>query len=140
MNNLTVTNWKRILLGLASIGLADSAYLLYDYFTQSAACGIGGCNIVTTSAYNNIYGVPVSLLGFLWFAALILLAFPLESRAHPYLLPGLWFLGIIGAGYLIYVELVRLHAICVYCTLAHALGIALGLPIFELARLRRTQA
>ena len=55
-----------------SSGLLVSAYLTFEHFTANAtlACSIGGvvdCAKVTTSAWSTFMGVPVALLGLVFF-------------------------------------------------------------------------
>ena len=57
---------------LSVAGLLVSAYLSYEHFTDNAtlACTIGGvvdCAKVTTSAWRTFMGVPVALLGLVFF-------------------------------------------------------------------------
>jgi uncharacterized membrane protein len=61
--------------------LADSIYLTIEHFQDAPVpCGItGGCEVVLTSAYATIAGVPLSLLGavayFVAFSSAILAAY-----------------------------------------------------------------
>lgn len=64
---------------VALIGLADSIYLTIEHFQgASVPCGItGGCEVVLTSQYATIAGVPLSMLG----AAAYFVAFSLAILA-----------------------------------------------------------
>jgi uncharacterized membrane protein/thiol-disulfide isomerase/thioredoxin len=66
-------NWTIPILGLAGLGVA--AYLAYVEFNYvDALCGpVGQCNIVQSSAYAHIWGVPVALLGLITYLAILLL-------------------------------------------------------------------
>jgi uncharacterized membrane protein len=125
-----------VLLVLAAIGLADSAYLTIDSFSKvSPWCptvGILDCGKVTQSPYSHPFGIPVALLGLLWFAVMFGLGAWRPSFSGYLLLP-LWLVGIIMVGYLVYVELGILHAICIYCTLAHVCTALLGIPVLKMA-------
>jgi len=45
----------------------------------------------------------------------------------------LWLASMMIVGYLISAELFTLHAICIYCTLAHACSILMGIPVVKLS-------
>jgi len=127
--------WPVALLVLAAIGLADSAYLTIDSFSKVAlwcpTVGILDCGKVTQSPYSHPFGIPVALLGLLWFATMFGLGAWRPSFSVYLLLP-LWLVGIIMVGYLVYVELGILHAICIYCTLAHVCTALMGIPVLKM--------
>ena len=77
--------WSSLALSVA--GLAVSAYLTYEHFTDNStlACSIGGvvdCAKVTTSAWSTFLGVPVALLGLLFFVVMIGLCLPRVWRSR----------------------------------------------------------
>ncbi len=118
-------------------GLSVSLYLVLEAFFSSIPlyCPAGGlfnCVAVTSSSYSRIFGIPVALMGFLWFALILAIAAARPASYGLILLP-LWGIGMVFVGYLVYVELLILHAVCVYCTVAHVLGVLLGIPIMKLA-------
>jgi uncharacterized membrane protein len=119
--------WTALLLGLA--GLLVSGYLTYEHYSGSTtlACpetGRVNCAKVTSSRYSEIAGVPVALLGTLYFAALL-----------PLLLPSAWAssapawlrhartatagLGVVMVLYLVWAEFYGVGAICLWCTAVH---------------------
>jgi uncharacterized membrane protein len=116
------------------LGLADAAYLTYAHYTSASnlACSTKGfidCAAVTTSRYSHIFGVPVAVLGLIYFVFMTPLMLPVAWRS-----PNRWLrlvrLGssIVGVGmvlWLVYVELIRLDNICEYCTGVHVLTLAL---------------
>jgi len=75
------------------------------------------------------FGVPVAPLGLLYFTAVTLVCLPAAWRSpRPFL--GALRLGSVTAGvllvlYLIWAELFRINAICLWCTAGHILTIAL---------------
>lgn len=112
------------------MGLALSGYLTwYDLVTPKGACPLSsyfGCSTVLTSAYSRIGGVPVALLGFLWFLVAARLGLLATNAAKwiKYLL--MWsLLGLVGVVALLYIEIFVIRAICPLCTSAHALGLAI---------------
>lgn len=121
-------------LGLAASGLAVSIYLTIEHFTRSTtlacpATGIVNCQKVTESAQSSFLGVPVALLGALYFAGLLALTLPAAWRS-PNAAIGRLRLGLAGVGvafvlYLVYAELFILDAICLWCTVIHIVAVAL---------------
>jgi uncharacterized membrane protein len=123
-----------ITLALVVAGLAVAGYLTVEHYTASTtlACpehGVVNCQKVTTSAQSFILGVPVALLGLLYFAAMLPLCLPASWRAT-HRLPhrtrtGLAVIGVAMVIYLVYTELFTLNAICLWCTAVHAITLAL---------------
>jgi uncharacterized membrane protein len=132
-----VKGWEAAQVVLAGVGLADSVYLLSDIFfpTVRYVCPAGGlinCESVTGSQYSQIFGIPVALLAAGWFSLFLLFGIFRPSFAPTVSLP-LWLCGAVFAGYLIGTELFVLHAICPFCTLAHAVGLLIGAPVLKAA-------
>jgi uncharacterized membrane protein len=104
---------------LALLGLADTAYLTWEYVypVGPLVClGGGGCDAVRASSYAFIHGVPLPSIGLLMYAGLIPLLWA-SGRG-----PTLRYLPLIlsGAGsavsiYLTGIELWVLHAWCAWC-------------------------
>jgi uncharacterized membrane protein len=121
-------------LSVCIAGLLVSAYLTYEHFTASStlACpntGTINCAKVTTSEYSRLAGIPIALLGLLFFAGMTLLCTPpLWRQRTPW--PGRARLaaatmGLLFVFYLVWAELFRINAICLWCTVVHALTLAL---------------
>jgi uncharacterized membrane protein len=129
------TGWLELSsLGLALAGLAVSLYLTIEHYTASTtlACpetGVVNCVKVTTSAQSIFLGIPVALLGLLYFAAMCVLVSPQLWRAKNENIErvrlGAAAVGVVMAIYLIGVELFSLNAICLWCTAVHAIAFAL---------------
>jgi uncharacterized membrane protein len=123
---------------LVLIGLGVSVYLTYEHFTNNAtlACSIGGvvdCAKVTTSAWSTFLGVPVALLGLVFFVVLLALCWPSVWRS-----PARWVdpfrLGWLTVGlgmvlYLVWAELYRINAICLWCTAVHVVTFLLWIVV-----------
>lgn len=121
-----------LVLTVAGIGVA--AYLTYAHFTGASALvcpdtGLINCAKVTTSSYSDIVGLPVAVLGLGFFAAMFPLQLPWAWRSRSaFLRMGRMGATVVGVGlvvWLIYVELFRLDAICLYCTAVHAITVLL---------------
>lgn len=119
-------------------GLLVSAYLTFEHFTENAtlACTIGGavdCVKVTTSAWSTFLGVPVALLGLLFFVVTLVLCLPaVWRRGEAWLDPARLGWLTVGVGmvlYLVWAELFRIHAICLWCTVVHVITFALWVVV-----------
>ncbi len=101
---------------VATIGLGIAAYLTIVHYTGAApACAVAhGCEVVQSSAYAKLAGVPVALLGLIGYV--LILAGLIRDDETSRTATALVALG--GAGFslwLTYVEVFRLEAICVWC-------------------------
>lgn len=126
--------------GLALLGLPGSgvaAYLTYSHWAdRPTVCGgIGQCELVQTSEYSDIAGVPVALLGLLYFVAMSFLALArlrwmlgTPEWAQPAAL-SMALAATAFVAYLTYVELFVLEEICIWC---------LGLAVLTAASLSLT--
>ncbi len=118
---------RRTVLLLAALGLADALYLTFVHFATAAlVCSTSGlvdCHAVLTSQYSVVFGVPTSLYGVVWFLAVALVAW---RRPHWQLALRLlsWAGALVVIG-LVYAELFLIGAICLYCSLAHLLVLAI---------------
>lgn len=110
-----------VLVVLGAAGFAIGSYLSIAHWgDQPIACGgVGDCGYVNSSEYASVGGVPVSGLGALLYLAMTFVAVAWIRYANVEWLPiAYWGLALAGAGYagyLTYVELAVLHAICVWC-------------------------
>lgn len=106
---------------LAAIGLGIGGYLIYVHYNIDAlVCGTGECEIVQTSEYSEVMGIPIAIFGTAMYAALLALAV-YRLRAPGSMLPAsMAALAITGAGtlysaWLTYLELYVIEAICQWC-------------------------
>lgn len=119
-------------LGLAFtiLGIAVATYLTVAHYTspQTLACpetGVINCAKVTTSPYSVVLGVPLAVLGLAFFLGMLPLQVPAAWRSKQ-----VWLRrgrlayaasGVLMVFWLVYVELFKLSAICLYCTAVHVL-------------------
>jgi uncharacterized membrane protein len=106
------------LLAVAGCGIA--AYLtVVHYAHQPIACSsIGDCELVNSSKYAELAGLPVALLGAGAYVTLFVLVAAAWLRQDATALLAAWGVALASFAfsmYLTYVELRVLHAICVYC-------------------------
>ena len=119
---------------LAVAGLGVSVYLTIEHFTSSTtlACpetGALNCLKVTTSEQSAVLGIPVAVLGLVYFVAMLAAALPVLWRStSPLIRYGrLAFaaIGVLFVFYLVFSELFTLDAICLWCTAVHVLAVGL---------------
>lgn len=133
---------------LSLIGVGISIYLTLVHYNTNVplACSTSGfinCENVLASPYALVPGtsIPISIPGLLWFlvaGGLALLAWRTPEARNILLAEITWSaLGVLTALYLVYVELVRLHTLCAWCTGLHVLMLTLLIiAIFQLQQAR----
>lgn len=129
---------------LSAVGMTDATYLTVKYYKNlKVGCvSLGDCEKVTSSVYSTISGVPIALLGAIYYfiilASVILFLYflrkwskehsPLdESRAN-----SIWdfftrftIIGFLVSAWLVYLQLFVIHAICIYCVISALTSTAL---------------
>jgi uncharacterized membrane protein len=111
-----------LILIFAFFGLADSVYLTqHELSGTPLLCNIqnlSGCNVVTTSQYSHIFGIPLSEFGILFYSILFVLA-ALEIVIFDQLLrralQALSLVGIISSLYFTAIQIFVIDAFCIYC-------------------------
>lgn len=113
----------RLALGVAGAGGLVSFYLTWLHYsgTYALCLGSGGCETVQSSRYAELGGIPVALLGLVFF---LLAAGLVAQRARSHgerreraalALFGLTLSGVVFAGYLTWLELFLIGAVCPWC-------------------------
>lgn len=108
---------------LSLVGLGISSYLAFVEISQvDAACGpVGECNIVQSSQYAQIFGIPIAVLGFLFYLTIMVLWLILRLlqanwiKWIPTLILVATTLGTLFSIYLTLLELFVIKAICAWC-------------------------
>ncbi|MEM7066838.1 MAG: vitamin K epoxide reductase family protein [Cyanobacteria bacterium P01_B01_bin.77] len=129
--NRGIYRWSRPAIGaIATVGALGTAYLtVIKLMGNSAACPVKGCDQVLTSAYADVFGIPLTLFGCLAYLSMVALSLgpllingeanreqrqKLEETTWPLL-----FIGATGmmvfSGYLMYLLATELKAACLYC-------------------------
>jgi uncharacterized membrane protein len=130
------------MLVLTVIGLGVAAYLTYIHYAGiKPLCGKNGgsCQLVQTSVYSKVAGVPVALIGLIGYVVILgsLLAPEAETSR---LATAVLILGGFGfSAYLTYREIFSLHHICEWC-LSSAIIMTILLPLALWRFLRGEQA
>ena len=108
------------------VGLASATYLTVEHFNSSVtlACpdtGAINCAKVTSSKWSHFAGIPVSVLGLVFFVGMGVLLLPALWRIRQLDIVRLLgaIVGVVGVIYLVWAELFKLRAICLYCTAVH---------------------
>ena len=121
-------------LALGLLGLGLSIYLTIEHYTApgTLACPANStidCARVTTSPQSTFAGIPVVLLGLVFFVAAIALCLPPLWRSTTAWIwrarLGLVVLGMLFVVYLIFAELFLVNAFCLWCTAVHLVTFAL---------------
>jgi uncharacterized membrane protein len=128
---LPAPRWRSITaLVLSLAGLGVSIYLTIAHFegSQILVCAensVVNCEKVTTSAQSEFLGIPVAILGLVFYVVMVLFNLPAawrsqDRRVHIARL-ALAAIGMAFALWLIAAELVIIGAICLYCTSVHVI-------------------
>lgn len=109
-----VTRIATIVLSVIGLGLAS--YLTYIHYSGTQVlCTSDACELVQTSVYSKLAGVPVALLGLIGYV-LIFVSLILPEREQTRLATlGLTAIGFGFSAYLTGRELFSLHHICEWC-------------------------
>jgi uncharacterized membrane protein len=130
-------------LALAACGLGISVYLTIVHYSTSVtlACtnsGVVNCEKVTTSPESRFLGAPVPLFGLAFFLVMLLANLPaVWRRDEAWIRFGRLAVaagGVLFVLYLVYAELFRIDAICLWCSAVHVItGLLFGLVCFGTA-------
>ncbi|MEI7624613.1 MAG: vitamin K epoxide reductase family protein [Actinomycetota bacterium] len=105
----------RVIAGVATLGVAVAGYLVYVHYAGiSPVCTTGGCEKVQASAYAELLGIPVALLGLVGYIA-ILGSLAVRGETGRMIGAGLALIGFGFSAYLTYLELFKINAICQWC-------------------------
>jgi uncharacterized membrane protein len=115
------TTWLVPLLALLGMGVAS--YLAYVEVTHvEAVCGpVGECNIVQSSSYAQLFGIPIAIWGLLNYLAILILWAGQQffsGKIASWCSFGLVLLTVFGTLFSIYLtslELFAIKAICLWC-------------------------
>jgi uncharacterized membrane protein len=102
---------------LATAGLGIAGYLTYVHYAGiSPVCTTGGsCEKVQTSAYSQLLGIPVALIGLLGYATILATLLTRETEIIRFIVTALTLTGFAFSAYLTYREIYSIHAICEWC-------------------------
>lgn len=129
LNNVRIIQMKLIIttLILSIIGIFDTTYLIIKHYNQdSINCSIfEGCDLVTTSTYSVIFGIPVAVLGIIFYVSVFALTlWYLKSKNKKVLasILGLSSVGFLMSIWFVYIQVFILDAYCLYCLVSALLS------------------
>ena len=102
------------------IGFLDATYLTAQHYLGfELNCSVfGGCETVTTSEYSVVAGVPVALLGALYYFTMFIgmfVYFDLQDKRVLRVLMLLTVLGFLASLWFLYLQIFVIKALCLYC-------------------------
>ena len=116
---------KNVMVGLSALGLLISIYLTaYHYAGVPLVCsdqGVINCANVLNSPYAVLFGVPIAVLGLVFFLAEILVILKFKNKDWVVLY------NTVGIGFVIYYIYTEylVGSVCIYCTAVHLITLAL---------------
>jgi uncharacterized membrane protein len=126
--NFDVRNIVVLVAAVAGVGVA--MYLTLAHFSAGIqltcpATGPINCEAVTHSPESYVFGIPVSLLGLIYFVAMTGISLPVVWRSKVRVVAQARLaMAVAGIGfvcYLVYAELFEIDKICLWCTGVHVL-------------------
>lgn len=129
---------------IATAGLIDASYLTITHYTDRLVpCNFThGCDTVLRGQYAEILGIPVALLGVVFY--LFILSIAVYSALHKYyswLILVAALVGFASTLYLTYLQYAVIHAWCQYClfsALTSTMIFVLGVLLWIVNRPRKT--
>ena len=105
---------------VAFLGILDSLYLSYSKYTASPlTCGIiKGCNLVASSAYSTLFGIPLAYLGLFYYVFIFVVIGFLIKSFSTFVYKLFVFSSFFGATlsvYFLYLQAFKIQAFCTYC-------------------------
>lgn len=131
LSKMKLTKIKLILLLLSIAGFFNSSYLtILHYKNIIPPCTIAkGCETVLTSQFSTILGIPIALIGSLFFLTLVFLLLLNQKRFFRYF-KILVLLGVLVSVNLFFIQAFVLNAFCQYCLLTEAIILAIFIASF----------
>ncbi len=111
-----------IILLFAIIGFSDATFLTVKHYQNVIPpCTIGGCESVLSSSYAKIFGIPVALMGAIYYLAILFSVFIfLDTKKEKYLRFPMMisFIGLLSAIWFSFLQLFIIKAFCPYCVVS----------------------
>jgi uncharacterized membrane protein len=123
MQNKSFIKGSIVTFVLSALGFIDATYLTIEHFmNRIPPCTLtSGCEKVLTSSYSSIFGIPVSLIGSLYYLVLLIalfVYFDLKSKKILYYASRFSVLGFIFSLYFVGIQIFALHSYCLYCLIS----------------------
>lgn len=139
MASNNIPRWLLVIFAItALVGFVDASYLTAEHFRGVVPpCTTSGCEEVLTSSYAVIFGIPLAVLGMIYYGILIMLLIAYWDtgsarflRIAAYATIG----GIAASVYFMYLQAWVLNAYCQYCLLSAGTSTLLALLGLKLRR------
>ena len=137
---------RQAIAALALTGVFLAGYLtLYKLgYIGSLSCGTGGCETVQLSKWGDFLGMPVAAWGVLFYLGMCAAALTSEfawfssPRTMGWAMTLMSGWGVLFSGWLTWLEVARIHAICRYCVVSAVMVVVLFiLSVLDLREQRR---
>jgi len=123
----------------AFLGFLDASFLTANHFSgEVTPCFItSGCDTVTTSVYSKIFGVPVALLGLLYYVGQLILMMYYVDKGNRKILPLVVLGTVVGflfSMWFLYAQIFIIRSYCIYCLFSVATStilFGLGISIWK---------
>ena len=138
ISNILIT----ILHLLPIVGFTDATYLTVEHYSGgNIVCGIfRGCDVVNTSKYATVIGMPLALFGMVYYFMLIILAslyYSTRKKEFLWTMALLSGFGVLFSAYLTYLQFFVINALCFYCLVSAGITvITFGLSSYLLKKSR----
>lgn len=137
-----IPKWSLVLfVVIATVGFSDATFLTIEHFRETIPpCLASGCEAVLTSVYSTVFGIPVSLLGALFYLFLLVLLFAYYDLNGPKSEKALrlalftTFFGLLASIYFVSLQVFILHSYCQYCLLSAVTSTSLFIIAFVLVK------
>lgn len=130
---------RLLMAGIATLGAVESAFLTVAKVTGSDICPTEGCDRVINSPYATVFGLPLTLFGFLGYALIVALATaplwinepsrqPLRQTLDDRTWPIMFALStamVTFSTYLMVVMVTEIQAFCVFCAASATFALSL---------------
>lgn len=112
-----------ILAGLATAGLVDSTLLTQEHYSDIILpCSVTqGCETVLNSKYSEVFGIPLAVLGLVFYFSVLLATLYFVQSGRDWLKKLLLAMGVVGfvsSLGLVYIQGVVIKAWCQYCLIS----------------------
>ncbi len=121
---------------LSTLGVVDSAYLTNEHLKNAGHnCGIvfANCGAVLGSIYSEVFGVPLALIGLIHYSFLtflLLVSTRSKNRFWRYLVYIFTMIGLLVSVYLVFLQLVIIKAVCLYCMASASISLVLFVHLY----------
>jgi|SRR3989344_6304681 len=113
----------RIITVVSLVGVADTVYLAANHYSGvDVRCFLlEGCEMVLTSSYSTIIGIPLAILGVIFYSGIFILVNLIDlygGKFLPKALVGVGIIGFVASLYFLYLQVFIIEALCIYCLIS----------------------